>query len=82
MATYSLKTLRRLELHAAFAERPSSLAIEDHAAGVVVQPVDDAGPQCAVAERQLLAEAELQGVHQRAGPVPLRRVHHHVPAAC
>ncbi len=72
-----LEHLARLELGAEVAVRVFFLGDEDGAAGVAVEAVDDARPVVAAVVAQL-AEVELQGVDQRAAPVPLRRVDDHV----
>ena len=66
-----------LKLHTEIAVRRVLLGDDDDAAGVAVEPVDDAGPVVAV-EVAELGEVETQGVDQRAGPVALGRMHHHV----
>ena len=53
------------------------LGDEDDAAGVAVEAMDDAGAVVAVDAAELV-EVEAQGVDQRAGPVALGRMNHHV----
>ena len=52
------------------------LGHDHHAAGVAVEAVDDARPRRAAGAAQLV-EVKLQGAGQRAGPMPLRRMHDH-----
>jgi hypothetical protein len=48
---------------------------QDHAARVLVEPVHDAEPFRAAARGELRSAMMNQGVHQRAGPIPHRRMH-------
>ena len=50
---------------------------DEQPACVLVDPVDDAGPDHAVDRRKPSGAAVQQGVDQRAGFVPRRRVDHH-----
>src|SRR5207253_4644170 len=68
-----LEHLARLELVTEVAVRLLFLGHQDDAAGVAVQPMHDARPVVAARAAEL-AEVKLQGVDQRAAPVPLGRV--------
>ena len=58
----------------------SLIVFGDHqkAAGILIQPVDDAGPLDPADAAQIVHGVQ-QGVHQRAGLVARRRMHHHAP---
>ena len=66
-----------LELRRQLRVRQVGAGHQDHAAGVAVEPVDDARPGRSAAAAQAGAEVKLQGAGQRARPVPARRMHDH-----
>ena len=73
-----LEHLASFELIRALAVGLVVLGHENHAAGVFVQSVYDAGPVSAVLPAEFFVEEELQRIHERAGPIPLRGVYDHV----
>ena len=77
MARYSLKTLRVSNCKLNSRCVCSSLAIEDDAAGVAVEPMDDARPIVAAGFAQF-AEVKRQRIDERARPVSLGGMDHHV----
>src|SRR5262249_7180468 len=66
-----------LKLLAELAVGEFVLANEDHAAGVSVEPVHNAGAIVAICLAQF-GEAEAESINERAAPVALGGVYHHV----